>query len=240
MAKKEFKREHSRLVNLECYMPYLTDAPEDVPISLPPNNNGPFVHQHIYFQESKYRQDGVELEKKDMNLVWMRRISYNQIIMRRHIEPKLHRDHEDHVIPPPPETNRQCLEDFEHVDNIGAAILGKVMALKPDAHPDLLDKFGYPARYKFLSPTDRADFFDEQYAISLEAIKSPQITPERVISSALKRMSIFLEDSELEAEADRRINGDKTHYPLRMPKLSQLYQRSNVMIARAFELEEAA
>lgn len=233
-----FLREDSGLVNLESYLPYLVDRPESVPISLPLKNQGPLVHQHVYFREPDYRQDGVPVEEKDWDLVWMRNISYNQIIMRRRLEVRLHHDHEEHVLPPSPDTNRKCLEDYGHIDTIGAAIIGKVIALNPEIQPAMLPGSTRPARINVLSPEERAEFFDGQLTTSLEAITHPEITPERVITSALKRMSIYLKDPELQSEAGRRLKEDNTYYPLRMPKLGKLFHLSNELIAGAFEPEE--
>jgi hypothetical protein len=239
-VRRPFLRESSGLVNLESYLPYLEHPPEDIPITLPFNNQGPLVHQHVYFREADYRQDGVPVEDKDMDLVWMRRISYNQVIMGRLSELILHRDHEEHVAPPSPETNQKCLEDYAHIDAIGAAIIGKVVALKPEVRPVILPGSGQPARMDVLSPLERAEFFDNQLAISLEALRQPKVTPERVVTSALKRMSIYLNNPELQSEADRRLREDSIYYPLRMPKMGKLYHVGNELVARAFESEKLA
>lgn len=241
MARPErspFLREkNSDLVNLESYLPYLIDPPETAPITLPFNNQGPFVHQHVYFQEAAYRQDGVPPEDKDWGLVWMRNISYNQVIMRRHMELKLHQEHEEDVAPPSSETNSYCLEDYNQVDIIGAATVGKNVALNPMLQPIILPDSGRPARVDDLSPEERANFFDQQLEGSLAALEQPLVTPQRVITSALKRMSALLNSAELESLANKRLEEDVIYYPLRMPKVAKLYHLSNELVIRAFEVQ---
>jgi hypothetical protein len=238
---ERFEREPSGLVDLEGYIPYLIDTPEETPITLPFKNQGPWVRQHVYFQERTYRQKGVPLEEKDMNLVWMRHISYNQVIMRRHMECQLHIDHEPEVAPPPAETIQKCLEDYDHFDLIGAAIVGKVVALQPGAEQFIAPGGGArPKLFSEISDAERASFFYETLEAEIETALSPVIVSERVVTSALKRMAELLGNNRLRQEAQKRIEKDKVYYPLRMPKPAALYHRSNELINQAYGVEAAA
>jgi hypothetical protein len=231
MDKKPFVREKpNELVSLRSYDPYLIDPPEAVPIRLPFNNQGMFVHQHMYFREADYRQHRVPVENKNWGLVWVRNISYNQVIMRRTLELKLHKDHEDQVEPPPDETIADNLRDLAHVDLIGAAIIGKLIGLKPELKPTIVPSGSQLARRDEITPTERAEFFDGLLAKSVTELEKPLVTPQIVIASALKRMAVLLGHKGLENEADARLMEEETYYPLRMPKVERLYHLSNELL----------
>jgi hypothetical protein len=194
----------------------------------------------VYFQEATYRQEGVPKGEKNMDMVWMRNITYNQVIMRRHMELELHRDHELDVTPPPPETMQKCLEDFDHFDLIGAAVIGKLVSLNPGAEQFIAPGSGEPTIAELVSPEERANFFNEVFEKELDTALSPTIIPERVATSALIRMAELLGNQRLKDTAGKRLSEDKIYYPLRLPKPVTLYYRSNEIINQAFEVELAA
>ncbi len=198
---------------------------------LPPKKKHPvFVHQHMYFQEATYRQDGVPEEDKDWDMVWMRNFSYNQVIMRSVMEIQLHKDHERDVEHPPAKTMRGNLEDFSKLDFLGAASLGRLIALKPEVKAILFPGENLPAALVDTTPRERARFFDDLLGRTVDELSSPIATPQIVVSSAMKRMAGLLGDKDLHAEADVRLAQEETYYPLRLPKLSTLYYLGNQLL----------
>ncbi len=222
----------SLLIKLESYHTYLVDPPEVVPLVLPFNNcNGFYVNQHIYFPETAYRQAGVPPEEKDFSLNWMRRISYNQIIMRREQEIKLHNEMDEVVIPPPQEVVRKNLEDFAHLDIIGAALVGKIVSVHPEVQAQVFARPGkVPAEVRDITPSERVEHFDSLLEKSVSILDNPQITPKLVLSSAMKRMAQLLGNKSLESEADQQLRHEDLYYPLRMPKLERLFHLSNTLL----------
>lgn len=225
-----FPRDSRGLIDLECYLRYLPDPPDKVPISLPFNYQGEWVHQHVYFQERVYRQEGVPLENKNMDLVHFRNAPYNQIIMRRRKELKVHQTYEENVSPPPAETIRNCLEDYGKIDAIGAAVVGRQVALNPELIEEITPGTG-PSLYSLeLSPKERAEFFDDVLHDSLLALHKPHVAPERVVFGAIKRISLLLRDPELQSEAARLLKERNVFYPVRVPKRATLLSLSNCLL----------
>src|SRR3989344_4952872 len=117
MGRRPFPRhEESGLVDLSCYLPYLPDPPDKVPIYVVPSPDSPFVHQHVYFKWQGYKLKGLSpVEGSHSPLAKFRNFSYNQVLMRRKKENKLHVDFETHVSPPPDKTIENVLNEYEHL-----------------------------------------------------------------------------------------------------------------------------
>lgn len=230
-----FPREESGLVNLEAYLPFLPDHADEVPPIVETNmpyHERMFVHQHIYFKRDVYRDLSLP-QNAESKLRRFRECSYNQLAMRRNQELKVHLYYEGHVEPPPEVAVNGSLVDFDHLDIIGAATVGKAIALKPESLFILAPK-AFPTDYsRGWSSTERADFFDSQREEALKALDKPVITPEIVVTSALKRLALALDDRELLKLADERLPEDSRYYPIRVPKPGRLYSIGHTMLSKA-------
>jgi len=237
MTKEAFPRHESGLVDFDCYLPYLPDHPDKAPIYVIPSPDSPIVHQHVYFQWNGYRSPGNHEEGIKNPLSKFRSFSYNQILMRRVEEKRAHQDFEDHVGPPPETTVEKSLMDFRHLDFLAAASIGLEMALHPERRHQYFPHVGSPIVSKTVSRLDIADFFDTQREILIDAVRTPEISPQRVITSAIKRLSTYFGDARITKEADERLANDSQYYPLRMRHKEHFYNLSNYMLKKEFDIE---
>lgn len=237
MAKEIFPRHESGLVDLDCYLTYLPDHPDTVPIYLVPFNESPVVHQHVYFRWFGYRSPGKTPDEGNLNpLAKFRNFSHNQILMRRTEELRLHQDFEDDVRPPPDETVSKSLEDFRRLDQLAASTIGLELTLHPECRWQYFPDSGPALASYYVPKLDIADYFDNQRELAIESLAHPKISPQRVITSAIKRLSVYLQDERLSSEADERLAADLQYYPLRMRHKQHFYDLSNFMLNQEFKV----
>ncbi len=225
-----FPRDSNELIDLDVYLEYLVDDPEDAPIEIKDDEKALWQPQHIYFQGPFYGQYSERSYMRDQVLTEFQSSPYNQIIMRRIQELKVHRRFEEHVSPPAPETMRQSLIDFRRLDILGAAAIGKRIALVPEALEYLVHGTNPPKDNFGLSPLERANFFDEELRVSLEALQSPLVTPQRLVTGAIRRTARLINSESLNEEAERRLEEDGVYIPVRLRKPGFLYGLSNTML----------
>lgn len=230
-AKQSFPRNpRTGLVDLDAYLRYLPDPPDRVPIDPPKFVNSPWVRQHVYFEAAQWKKAGVEHEGTQSRLSAFRNHWSNQIIMRRKKEQKVHRDFEDHVEPPPFLIIDMGLEELNHLDRIGAATLGRDIALHPE-RVESLKNVGPPKNAQDWSVADRLELFDNIRANSLQALESTKVTPEILVISGIIRLSKLLDEPGLIGIAEERRDGK--YLPVHTPSLGNLYALSNVMLRDA-------
>jgi len=235
--RESFPRDSNGLVDLDSSYPdFLIDDPEDVPIIINTRNREQWWYQHVYFQRLFYTQKGVPEFIKDMVLAQFCESPYNQMGMRPEKEQELHRMFEEHVLAPPPETQRNSLLDFGQIDILGAAAVGRRVALVPEAVEHLIPGMVVPNGFVDMSPVEKAEFFDQVMDEALQVLRSPLVTPQRVITGAIKRIVRVVDNEILSEEAHRRTNRDGSYYPVRLRSpgfyynlgVSMLKSRSNV------------
>ncbi len=214
--RKNFPRDSNELVNLNVYLDFLPDDPEDVPIIISTENREQWWYQHVYFQRLFYIQKGVPKFMKDAVLSQFCEAPYNQIGMRPHKEQELHRTYEEHVLAPSPETQGKSLIDFSYIDVLGAAAIGRRVALVPEACEHFIPGMGTPNGFVDLSPLEKAEFFDQELEKALEILRSPRVTPQRVITGAIKRLTRVIDNERLQEEAQRRVEQDEIYFPVRL------------------------
>ena len=224
--RRSFSRDQNDLVDLDTYLEFLPDDPEDVPIIINTANRDQWWYQHVYFQRLFYTQKGVSKLIKDRVLSQFCVAPYNQIGMRPEEEQRLHRAFEEHVLAPSPETQKKSLVDFGYIDILGAAAIGRRVALVPEATEHLLPGMGIPNGFVKLSPVEKADFFDGELHDALSALKSPLVTPQRVITGAIRRLTRVINDERLQEEAQARLRSDETYFPVRLRSLGFYYNLS--------------
>jgi len=214
--RESFDRDSNGLVVLDAYLQFMPDDPEEVPIIINTQNREEWWYQHVYFQRLFYIQKGVSKYLKDMVLSQFSETPYNQMGMRPREEQRLHSIYEEHVLAPPPETQRKSLVDFSHIDILGAAAVGRRVALVPEAVEHLIPGMGVPNGFVDMSPIEKADFFDQSMDEALQVLKSPIVTPQRVITGAIKRLTRLVDNERLQEEAQRRVGNDNIYFPVRL------------------------
>ena len=238
MAEKQpFLREESGLVSLESYLPYLVDPPDQVPIDPATGQDEQFVYQHIYFQASKYYQKHIPEGERDPRLTALRNSPYNQILMRPKRELKLHKEHEDHVEIPGDEVIDQALADYYDLDIVGASSLG-LIALRNAKKRSIHKLSLYRPLGRNLSHADKLDIFETHLDNVLVSLENPRVTPERVVASALKRISGLLQDKRLDRLAEELMPEDRIYYPLKVPRIGYLLEISKSLLKQACEIQE--
>jgi len=233
-----FPRYPNGLINPDAYLDYLVDDPDNVPVEIAENQRPFWLYQHFYFQrpfydqreESKYMRDGVLKEFCNS--------PYNQLTMRSEEELKAHLRFEEHVHAPPPETMKNSLVDFKYLDMLGAAAIGRRVALLPEALQYLAPGASFPRWNLDYSPGGRAAFFDAKLIEALQALHSPLVTPQRVITGVIKRTSRLLNSELLNSEASKRIEQDPVYYPVRLRKLGFMYAMSAEMLQGISTIEK--
>lgn len=240
--RESFLRDDNDLINPDIYLPYLVDHPDDAPIIMTREQRDvdvdDWVYQHVYFQKNFYMQKGEPDWLKDWVLSQFCTIPYNQIAMRRWMEQELHNTYEEHVIAPDTESMRRALIDFQKLDFLGAAALGKRVALVPEALNYLSPGAGRAAGSSVASPQERAIYFDGIAEDMLDDLSSPLVVPEVVITSAIKRMSKMFGTERLDEEVKNRLPLDCTYLPVGLRHPSVYYQVGTDMLKDASLLED--
>ena len=241
MAKEAFPRhEDSGLVDLDCYLPFLPDPPDRVPAFVRPSPDAPFVHQHVYFTWGKYRSPGKTADEgQDNPLAKFRAFSYNQVLMRRRKELKLHQKYEDEVEHPPMSTVSASLEDLREIDMLAASAIGFEVSRNPEVIAMHVPEMGEPKAYQVVPRTEISDFFETQREKLIEVLRSPRITPQSVVVSALKRVATYLDNPRLDKEANERLAADHIYFPVRVRSLRHYYDLGNSMLNQEFGILEA-
>jgi hypothetical protein len=227
-----FPRHENGLIDFDCYLPYLPDEPSETPV-MSVANGVDWVYQHVYFTETAWRQFDRLPEERDAQRALFHLSTYNQIQMRPLEELRVHQDHEQEVEPLSCPVIEQSLADFGELDIIAATTLGIQVAKGSQIWGEGVK----PSDHKILSPWDAADILEDIRALSLNKIMTSGITPQRVITSALKRAATLLNDRDLSFIADERLEEDSVYYPLRIPRLGRLSTISNQMLKRHCEAE---
>ena len=235
--RKSFPRDSNELVNLDAYLDYLPDDPEDVPIHINSDHHGEWVYQHVYFQRLFYIQKGVSKFMKDMVLAKFCETPYNQIGMRAEKELELHQTFEEHVIVPPPEAIQKSMIDFNYLDLLGATAIGRRVALVPEAVEYLIPGMGTPNGFVDMSPLEKVEFFDQELDRTLQTLRSPLVTPQRVITGAIKRLTRVINSERLQEEAHSRIRSDEIYFPVRLRSAGFYYRLSSDMIKNINNVE---
>lgn len=236
-SKEPFPRMNG-IVDLECYLPYLVDEAEEVPVR--PNttgNDAPWVHQHVYFTEYLYRQKHIpDLKQRDMRLVELRNSPYSQIIMRPAKEREVHMTFEDYVEPPQERALEGIIADYRDLNIVAATTLGIRLIKHPKTLPAYLSDI-YKSPSFVIPAEDRVGIFEEQRGLALKSLEQPRVADDMLVASALMRISKLIKDRSIRARASEQItNGN--YYPLSLPKLGNIRDFGNIMLMDICSINE--
>ncbi|MBI4034415.1 hypothetical protein HY380_00785 [Candidatus Saccharibacteria bacterium] len=140
-------------------------------------------------------------------------------------------------LPLPRKTQRKILRDFEKIDILAAAALGRRISLVPEALENLLPGAGKPMTTELL-PLERATFFDEEMESALKALKSPQITAQKVITGAIVHAARLFNNQRLQEEVKKRLAEDPIFYPVRNKSMGALRELSDALLRKVEPKEE--
>jgi hypothetical protein len=254
-----FNRESSGLVDLGDYIPYFVDPPGAVPTRPDVGSTAynRFVHQHEYFIEPLYLQLDLPRRHRDRRFAALRNSYYSQIIMRDYKEKEMHFEKEQSVQPPSIETIDKTLLDYFDIDIVGATTYA-IHELSSAKRQSTWEEQHYtpPPEIESLSKRDKMKILITKRRQALEALASPRVIPEYLVTSALKRLGTSLRDYELNREADSRLEKDGFYFPLGVPKAGHFrciagmilgdevglrpLEESRIIIQRLQPLEEVA
>jgi hypothetical protein len=240
--RESFPRLPNDLVDLDVYLKYIVDNPEDTPLAVIGGAHG-FINQHFYFQKRFYRQEGVSEFLKDQVLADFCNSPYNQVVMRRAQEEELHKRFEEHVFAPSPESMKATLADFKMLDILGGAAMGRRVALVPEALGHLAGGVRYANFSKQapdLSPNERAAFFDQQLETVLQALESPQIISQGIVTGAVRRIGRLINSEVLDEAVQRRIRENEEYLPLRLRHPDFYYHISKDLLKGTVMVEPLA
>jgi len=215
--RRSFPRDANGLIDLDAsYMEFLIDDPKDVPIIINTANKDEWLYQHVYFQRLFYTQKGISRFMKDMVLSQFCEAPYNQMGMRTREEGRLHSIYEEHVIAPQPEIQRKSLIDFSNIDILGATAIGRRVALVPEAIEHFSPGMGTPNGFVDMSSVQKAEYFDDEMEKTLQILRNPLVTPQRVITGVISRLTRIVNNERLKEETSSRIRDDRIYYPVRL------------------------
>ena len=230
-GREAFPRDSNGLIDIEkAYAEFLVDDPDIIPTQITEDMLEEWVHQHEYFRRLFYLQKSEPDIMRDRVLSRFREEPYNQLAMRPRQELAAHQKYARKVSPPPVETMKKSLIDFKVMDRLGAAAIGRRVALVPEALGHLIPKCTPKKGKAEYSPFQKARFFDKEMEKAIEVLYNPLVTPQRVVTGAIARMARMLNNERLLEEARRRIDIDPVYYPVRIRKPGFLYDLSNTML----------
>jgi hypothetical protein len=218
----DFPRLPNGLVDLDFYLDYLPDHPDDIAPIVTHSDEKGLRHQHVYYWRSFFRQKSTSRFMRDLNLLGFWRAPYNQLLMRMEEEAKIHEKFKKLVSPPPIETMQKSHVDFGWLDRLGAAAVGRRIALVPEAFNGVAKDFEPHSVARHHSPVEIAGIFDSDIKKSLEQLMHPLVTPQRVITGAISRMARLTNNDQLADEARRRAEIDAVYFPVRIRDPRQL------------------
>jgi hypothetical protein len=218
----DFPRDQNGLVDLAAYDEYLPDHPDEIPPIVVEGDQTGLVHQHLYYWRRFFRQRNTPPLLRDSALKRFWEAPYNQLVMRFEEEAKVHKKFKKLVSPPPIETMHKSVADFGYLDRLGAAAVGRRIALVPEAFGGLR---GNSTPHKIThdrSPLEIAEIFDHEIERILDKLESPLVTPRRVVTGAINRMGRLTNNERLITETRRRMQEDPMYYPVRIKDLRSL------------------
>lgn len=226
----DFPRDRNGLVDLSAYQEYLPDHPDTIPPIIQEGRNIGLVHQHIYFWRRFYRQKKTPPSVRDglLKNFWL--APYNQLVMRFEEEAKIHNKYKKLVSPPPIETMRSSVIDFGYLDRLGAAAIGRRVALVPEAFDLAFGGFQSHKTFQDRSPLEIARLFDGEIERILKHLETPLVTDQRVVTGAISRMARLTNNKMLLEEKRKRTENDPTYYPVRIKDPKSLLKISRRML----------
>lgn len=217
------------LVDIDGLNLYLHPNPHYVPLHAAPG----WKYHHVNHPESSFKQWGTDISERDHRLVALRNSSYQQLHMRISSEAIYHNVHEVYVPHPTSESVDKALRDFERLDLLGAACL-YLNLLKGTSEYKFDEGSANPRWMQPISLRDRVNFFTEVREEYASALIRAEILPERLVTSAIKRLSMHLRDPYLGKLADQRLESDPVFYPVRTPSHKTLLSKANRLISLDF------
>jgi hypothetical protein len=188
-----------------------------------------WLNQHLYFHGSFYEQRGEKGWLRDPILLNFRKVPYNQLIMRRDQEARVHADMQEHIVPPPIESMKRTLQDFKYLDILGSAALGRRIVLLPESAQRLAGS-GFYKGFNGDDFEEALNFFDTEIERALQHLREPLVTSQRLLTGVIKRTSDWINNERLHREADHRISQDPIYYPMRIQKPGYYYTFSQQML----------
>lgn len=225
----------SGLVDLDALALYMHPNPLYVPLYRTPG----WKYHHLNHPESSFKQWSTDLEERDARLVILRNSSYQQVHMRVTSEAIYHNVHELYVPRPVSESVDAILRDFEKLDMLGAACL--YLNLVKGCSEYRVDAGSLsPPWMEEVTLKERVGFMEEVRADMAQVLVEAEIIPQRLVTSALKRVSMHLRDPYMGHLADQRLASDPVFYPVRVPSQQTLLIQANKLMATELLSSERA
>jgi len=131
----------------------------------------------------------------------------------------MHKEKEETVAPPPPETRDSTLMDYFDLDIVGGATVAIQELQTPRELTQWEEKYYEPpTEIQALSKADKIKMLTEARRKAFSSLENPRVLPDYFVTSALMRMAIHLRDFTLHRVAAEKLNGDDFFYPLGVPR----------------------
>lgn len=166
------------------------------------------------------------------------RIEPSEWLVFSNEELELGQDFKELGVPLPKDVIERAATDMGHIDTLGAAALGRRLALVPESVEHFWPHVGI-MNVPDLSPLDRAKIFDEAMENSLEALQNPEITSQRVITGAVVKLASLLKNERLMEEAARRVDLYPNFYQPRLKSLGVFKQLGDSMLRQFMNERDA-
>lgn len=210
------------MVDMDGLVTYM--HPNSLSVPLYPRKG--WKYHHVNHTKTSFRQAHLPLEDRDEGLVFYRNSPYQQLHLRVSSEATYHNLHEQNISHPASEVVEAALRDFERLDMLGAAcltlnILNGQSKYRANADERLLES---------MNSKEMISFMEEVREDCARAVVKAEIIPDKLVTSALKRLALHLEDPYMSAVAARRLRSDPFFYPVKVPSARTLMIKANKLI----------
>lgn len=228
---KKVPRLASGLVDPSVLDIYLHHNPYAVPLKKTPG----WKYHHMHYPKPFYKLPGVPPEENPLES--FRSNSYNQVKLRISNEQVFHRLYEIWMARPPMETIEATLRDYERLDMLGAACM-YLNAMEGSSQYGVDEGSLNPSWVEPVPLKDRISFIEEVREDHARDLIRAEVLPDRLVTSAIKRLSLSLQDPYLARLANRRLESDPVFYPVRTPSHKLLLMKVNNLIKLEFGLTD--
>ena len=236
MSKGKIPRHNNGLISFDELAPYYPPRRKKIPFGV--FADARWKNHHAYYLYPVWNEPHLPEEERDQLRIKFRGKRYNRLMLLKNDEEQLHKDFD---IVDPAELDKYAAEaslrDFQIFNQLGLAALSLNIIRHPRRAYSIDNGFSTPG-LAHIPREDSLGFFTHKRDEALVKLEKPEVTPESVVVSVIRRYSQYLADQHLAKVTDERMNGHTVIHPFDLPTKQHLRDKAAEMLRSAFPAEE--